>query len=225
MARGSVSTIFAALACVFVTLLIASNIMAVKLVDIAGFVLPASIIIFPLSYFFGDVMTEVYGYARTRPVIWLGFLCNLLVVIALYLGQIMSAPPFWTNQAAYETILGVAPRILLASFCAYIVGEFANSYVLARLKIATNGRWLWMRAIGSTIIGQGLDSAIFITLAFYGTDGPPILTLILNQWMLKTLYETVATPLTYLLVGFLKRHEGLDTYDRGTNFNPLALGG
>ena len=153
----------------FVTALITANITAVKLIGLFGLAIDAGTIIFPISYIFGDVLTEVYGYRRARQVIWLGFFCNLLAVGAIVLGGALPAAPFWENQQAYETILGYAPRLLFASFCAYLVGEFANSYVLAKMKIATNGRWLWSRTIGSTLVGQGLDSAIFVVLAFSGT--------------------------------------------------------
>ena len=215
---------FIVLVAVFVACLIAANITAVKLVSLAGLVLPAAIVVFPVSYIVGDVLTEVYGYDRARKVIWLGFLANLLVVCAVWLGQVLPAAPFWDGQAAYERILGYAPRILLASFLAYLVGEFANAYVLARMKIATRGRWLWTRTIGSTLVGQGLDSLVFMTAAFAGTI--PVEALfgaVAVQWLAKSAYEAAATPLTYLVVGHLKRREGLDVYDRDTRFNPLLV--
>lgn len=138
---------------VFITCLITANITAVKLVGVFGLVLPAAVIIFPISYIFGDVLTEVYGYRQARRVIWLGFLCNLIAVVAIWVGQVLPAASFWDGQAAYERILGYTPRLLVASFLAYLVGEFANSFVLAKMKIATNGRWLWTRTIGSTLVG------------------------------------------------------------------------
>ena len=144
-----VSLWFVAIASVFVTCLITANIIAVKLIIIFGFLVPAGIIIFPLSYLFGDVLTEVYGYGAARRVIWLGFLCNLLTVIAIYIGGLAPAAPFWKQQSAYNAILGFTPRLLFASFIAYLVGEFTNSFVLAKLKIATKRRWLWIRTIGS----------------------------------------------------------------------------
>jgi uncharacterized integral membrane protein (TIGR00697 family) len=219
-----VSFWFVFIASLFVTCLITANIIAVKLILLFGFLVPAGIIVFPLSYLFGDVLTEVYGYGAARQVIWLGFACNLLAVIAIYLGGLAPAAPIWHDQAAYQTILGFTPRLLLASFTAYLVGEFANSFVLARLKIATKGRWLWTRTIGSTLIGEGLDTIIFISIAFWGIIPPPlILTAMLTQWTFKVLYEVIATPFTYLIVGFLKRREGLDTYDYRTNFSPILL--
>ena len=209
---------------VFVTCLITANIIAVKLVDFFGLILPAAIFIFPLSYITGDVLTEVYGYRQARKVIWLGFLCNVLVVVAIWIAQVLPAASFWDGQRAYERILGYTPRILMASFLAYLVGEFANSFVLAKLKIATQGRWLWMRTIGSTLVGQGLDSVVFIALAFAGTLPVQALTLaIVTQWLAKSAYEAAATPFTYLVVNFLKRREGMDTYDFETRFNPLLI--
>ncbi|MBV9231967.1 MAG: queuosine precursor transporter [Chloroflexi bacterium] len=212
------------MAAIFVTCLITANIIAVKFIFLFGFLVPAGIIVFPLSYLFGDVLTEVYGYGAARQVIWLGFACNLLAVIAIYLGGLAPAAPFWHDQAAYETILGFTPRLLLASFIAYLVGEFTNSFILARLKIATKGRWLWTRTIGSTLVGEGLDTLIFISIAFWGIIPLPLmLTAILTQWAFKVLYEVLATPFTYAVVGFLKRREDLDTYDYRTNFNPLLF--
>src|SRR5579875_13542 len=219
-----VSLWFVVIAAVFVTCLITANIIAVKFILFLGFLVPAGIIVFPLSYLFGDVMTEVYGYGAARLVIWLGFACNLLAVIAIFIGGIAPAAPFWKDQAAYNAILGFTPRLLLASFIAYLVGEFTNSFVLANLKIATRGRWLWTRTIGSTLVGEGLDTLIFISVAFWGIiPANMMLTAILTQWIFKVAYEIVATPFTYLVVGFLKRREKLDTYDYRTNFSPFVL--
>ncbi|MBI2955448.1 MAG: queuosine precursor transporter [Chloroflexi bacterium] len=216
---------FVVVAAVFVTALVTANIIAVKIVDIFGWAAPAGVVIFPLSYVFGDVLTEVYGYRRARQVIWLGFLCNLIAVAAIWLAQVMPGASIWDGQASFERILGFAPRLLLASFAAYLVGEFANSFVLSRMKILTRGRWLWSRTISSTVVGQGLDSLVFISLAFSGVMPlAVILTMIVTQWILKTAYEVLVTPLTYAVVGFLKRTEGLDAYDYETNFNPLLVG-
>ena len=214
---------FLVITALFITLLIASNVIAVKLIVIAGVVLPAAIVIFPLSYIFGDVLTEVYGYAQARRVIWLGFLCNLVFVGAVYAGQVLPPAAFWQGQSAYEAILGFTPRVLVASFVAYLVGEFANAVVLARLKVVTKGRFLWTRTIGSTLIGQGLDSLVFITVAFAGTANMNLAEVIVSQWLFKVGYEALATPFTYVVVGWLKRHEGIDTYDYQTNFSPLAV--
>jgi len=223
--HGRYSHWFLLVASIFITCLITSNIIAVKLINIFGLLLPAAILIFPISYIFGDVLTEVYGYRQARQVIWLGFFCNLITVVAIWLGQILPAASFWDGQAAYERILGYTPRLLGASFLAYLVGEFANSFVLAKMKIATQGRWLWTRTIGSTLVGQGLDSVVFMTLAFAGTI--PLTGLanaIVVQWLSKSGYEAIATPLTYGAVNFLKKKEGLDAFDDDTQFNPLLIG-
>lgn len=216
---------FVAIVALFVTALITANIIAVKLVALGPFVVPAALIVFPLSYIFGDVLTEVYGYSRARMVIWLGFLCNLVAVAAIAAGGLLpSAPPFQDAQPAYERILGYTPRLLAASFLAYLAGEFVNSFILARMKVATGGRWLWTRTIGSTIAGQGLDTAVFGTLAFAGTVPLEVLlNIILTAWVLKVAYEVLATPFTYGVVNFLKRREGIDVYDARTDFSPLRL--
>jgi uncharacterized integral membrane protein (TIGR00697 family) len=215
---------FIVIVAIFITSLITANIIAVKLVNVFGLILPAAVIIFPISYIFGDVLTEVYGYRQARKVIWLGFVCNLLTVIAIWIAQILPAASFWDGQAAYERILGYTPRLLFASFLAYLVGEFANSFVLAKMKIATKGRFLWMRTIGSTLVGQGLDSVVFMTIAFIGTiPVGGLASAIVTQWLTKSAYEAVATPLTYSVVNFLKRKEGIDVYDHETRFNPLLI--
>ncbi len=209
---------------VFVTCLITANIIAVKPVQIAGLVFPAAVVVFPFAYIFGDILTEVYGYARARQAIWIGFACNLIAVVAIYLGGLLPAAGFWPNQTAYDTILGFTPRLLAASFSAYLVGEFLNSTVLAKLKVATNGRYLWVRTIGSTLVGELADSVVFITAAFLGVwPGDQILTGIVTQWGIKVVYEVIATPLTYAVVGYLKRAEGVDTYDRATDFTPFKF--
>jgi len=217
-----VSLLFVILAGIFITCLLAANIVAVKLIYPFGLLVPAGTIVFPLSYLFGDVLTEVYGYGAARLVIWLGFFCNLVLVVAIYLAGILPAAPFWHDQAAYDTILGFTPRLLMGSFIAYVAGEFINSFVLAKLKIATKGRWLWTRTIGSTFLGQGVDTFIFISIAFWGILSVPLLAqAILTQWLFKVGYEIIATPFTYLIVNALKRREGVDHYDIGTNFNPF----
>jgi uncharacterized integral membrane protein (TIGR00697 family) len=223
--QNAYSPWFLLVTAVFITCLITANIIAVKLFSVAGLVLPAAVIIFPISYIVGDVLTEVYGYQRARQVIWLGFFCNLIAVVAIWLGGVLPPASFWDGQAAYDQILGYTPRLLAASFLAYLAGEFANSFVLAKMKIFTKGRWLWTRTIGSTLVGQGLDSLVFISGAFLGTI--PLAGLgsaIVTQWLAKSAYETLATPLTYAVVNFLKRQEGADVYDYGTKFNPLWLG-
>ncbi|MFC2071880.1 queuosine precursor transporter [Chloroflexota bacterium] len=206
----------------FVTSLITANVIAVKLISLGIFILPAAIFVFPLSYIFGDILTEVYGYRQTRRVIWLGFICNLIFVIFAWVGQVLPPAPFWEGQEAYENILGYTPRLLVASFLGYLVGEFTNSFVLSKMKVLTRGRWLWSRTISSTVVGQGLDSTIFIIVAFI--DNPAFLPIIiLYHWLAKTAIEAVATPCTYAVVYYLKKKEAIDTYDYETNFNPFSV--
>jgi queuosine precursor transporter len=216
------SPLFVAVAAFFVTALVVSNIIAVKLVEISGQVFPAGLVIFPLAYLLGDVLTEVYGFRAARAVIWLGFACNLVALGAIQAAIHLPAAGFWENQEAYETTLGTTWRIFLASLAAYLVGELANSAVLARMKVATKGRWLWSRTIGSTVVGEGLDSLIFVTIAFAGT-GVGLANPIVTTWLIKVGYETAATPLTYAIVNFLKRREGIDVFDADTRLTPLPL--
>ncbi len=213
---------FVIVAAIFVTCLLTANIIGVKIISAGPFIFPAAVIIFPVSYIFGDVLTEVYGYRLARRIIWLGFACNLIMVIFIWFGQLMPAASFWKDQPAYVSILGYTPRLLVASFLGYLVGEFANSFVLAKMKILTKGRWLWTRTIGSTFVGQAFDTSLFITVAFIGTSSfVPIL--ILYHWSAKVLIEAVATPFTYWVVGVLKRTEAIDTYDYKTKFNPFLV--
>jgi uncharacterized integral membrane protein (TIGR00697 family) len=218
----NISSRFVVITAIFVTCLITANVIAVKVISIGSLILPAAVIVFPISYIFGDILTEVYGYKMARRVIWLGFLCNIIFVAFAWAGQLLPAASFWEGQSAYEAILGYTPRLLLASLGGYLVGEFANSYILAKIKIATRGRFLWLRTIGSTIIGEGLDSAVFITLAFAGTSSFS-LTLIVSHWLVKTGIEVAATPVTYAVVNFLKRRDGVNVYDSQTNFNPFSI--
>ncbi|MBW1679840.1 MAG: queuosine precursor transporter [Deltaproteobacteria bacterium] len=220
--RNGYSWDFVVIVGLFVTSLLTANIVAVKLIRIFGLVLPVAVVIFPVSYIVGDVLTEVYGYDRARRVIWLGFCCNFLMVVVLWLGGVLPAAPFWEAQAAYDRILGYTPRLLAASFLAYLAGEFVNAFVLAKMKVATRGRWLWTRTIGSTLVGQGIDSMVFITIAFWGSiPAGTLFSAIATQWLVKSAYEAAATPLTYKVVSLLKTREGVDAYDLDTRFNPL----
>ena len=185
----------------------------------------AGVLFFPVSYVLGDVLTEVYGYARARRVIWTGF--TALAFMAFMAWAVVALPPAegWQGQAAYAFVFGNTWRIVAASMLAFWVGEFANSFVLARMKLMTGGRYLWTRTIGSTVVGQGLDSVIFYPLAFWGLVGwPPELLwqVVLSQWAIKTGWEALLTPVTYQLVGFLKRREGIDVFDTATDFSPFA---
>lgn len=213
---------FVTIVAFFVTSLLAANILIVKQISVLGLTLPAAIIIFPISYIFGDILTEVYGYRQARRVIWLGFFCNLLLVASIWLVGILPAAPTFEAQEAYDRILGNTPRFLIASFTAYLGGAFINAYVLARMKVMTKGKWLWTRTIGSTLLGEGVDSIIVLVIGFWGVLPTGVLMgMILWHWLFKSVYEIIATPLTYLIVNYLKTKEKIDYYDIGTNFNPL----
>ncbi len=217
-----VSHRFVIITAIFITCLITANIIVVKPTSFGG--IPAAIIIFPISYIVGDILTEVYGYRLARRVIWLGFFCNLIAVTAIWIGQLLPPAPQWDGQQAYQNILGYTPRILLASFLAYLVGEFSNSFILAKMKIKTKGRWLWTRTIGSTIVAQGLDAAVFIPLVFLGRfELSFIIMASLTHWLVKVGYEIIATPLTYATVNYLKKKEAVDAYDCETRFNPFVI--
>jgi len=212
----------------FVTVLICSNLIGpAKIVQIDG--LPAfgaGLLFFPISYVFGDVLTEVYGYARARRVIWAGFAGLAFAAVMAAVVVALPPAPFWKNQAAYEIAFGTTWRIALASMFAYFCGEFANSFVLAKMKILTAGRWLWTRTIGSTIVGEAVDSALFYPLAFYNSGIMPneiLPAIMLAQFVGKVGVEVVFTPVTYKVVGFLKRTENEDYYDRNTDFSPFRL--
>ncbi|MEO6389013.1 MAG: queuosine precursor transporter [Croceibacterium sp.] len=185
----------------------------------------AGVLFFPVSYIIGDVLTEVYGYANARRVIWTGFAALLFMAFMAWV--VVALPPAagWPGQGPYEFVFGNSWRIVLASMTAFWAGEFANSFVLAKMKVMTGGRFLWMRTIGSTVVGQGLDSVIFYPLAFYGLAGWPIEQLwqvVISQWLIKTGWEALLTPVTYLVVGFLKRREGIEVFDTETDFSPFA---
>jgi uncharacterized integral membrane protein (TIGR00697 family) len=218
------SKYFLFIAIAFVAVLMVSNTAAVKLIQVGPFVFAGTIIIFPISYIFGDILTEVYGYKASRKIIWSGFAALVFMAICYWLVQILPAPIFWQNQAAYEVILGSVPRIVLGSIVAYFAGEFSNSYVLSKMKIWSNGKHLWMRTIGSTIVGEGVDSFIFGTIGFAGlVPFSSLILMILSGYIVKVLYEVLLTPVTYFVVRKLKKAEGIDVYDRGINYNPFGL--
>lgn len=216
----------------FVTVLICANLIgpakavSVELPLLGAVVFGAGVMFFPISYVFGDILTEVYGYARARRVIWAGFAGLAFASFMAWVVVALPPAPGWPNQQAYEIAFGNTWRIAAASMFAYFCGEFANSFVLAKMKVLTAGRWLWTRTIGSTIVGEGVDSALFYPLAFYGSGILPdemIPALMLAQFVAKTLVEIVFTPVTYKVVGFLKRAEKEDYYDYRTNFNPFTI--
>lgn len=210
----------------FVAILLLSNLIgAAKVATLWGLTFGAGVLFFPLSYVIGDVLTEVYGYARARRVVWAGFAAMGFMSFMAWV--VVALPPAsgWPGQAAYESVFGQTPRIVIASMAAFWAGELANAYILARMKILTRGRWLWMRTIGSTIVGQAIDSLMFYPLAFYGIWGDDLLlTVMLGNFALKVGWEAALTPLTYRVVGALKRREHEDFYDRETNFTPFSLG-
>ncbi len=209
----------------FVTVLLCANVIgAAKVAQIGGVTFGAGVLFFPISYLFGDVLTEVYGYARARKVVWAGFAA--LGFASFMSWAILAFPPApeWTHQAAYETVFGATPRIVLASLIAYFCGEFCNSYVLAKMKLLTGGRRLWGRTIGSTIVGEAVDSAVFYPLAFLGIwPGDLLLRVMFSNYAIKVLWEAAMTPLTYRIVNALKRAEHEDFFDRTTNFTPFSL--
>ncbi|MBP9715143.1 MAG: queuosine precursor transporter [Candidatus Pacebacteria bacterium] len=208
----------------FVSVLLISNVASTKIVDFGWFTFDGGTLLFPLSYIFGDILTEVYGYKKARGVIWLGFFSALMMSIVFIIVGRLPAAPDWGNQAAYDAILGLTPRIVLASLIAYTCGSFSNSLILAKMKLWTNGKKLWMRTIGSTMVGEFVDSTLFITIAFLGVlPFSLLITLIISNYIFKTLVEVAFTPLTYKVVNFLKRKENEDYYDKNTNFNPFSL--
>lgn len=209
----------------FVTVLLCSNLIGVsKVVTIAGFTFGGGNLFFPLSYLFGDILTEVYGYARSRRVVWAGFGALIFASLMSWIVVTLPAADGYQGQAALEQIFGSTPRIVAASIFAYFVGEFTNSFTLAKLKIFTAGRFLWMRTIGSTIAGEAVDSLMFYPLAFYGIwSNDLLIKVMLANYVIKVSWEIFATPLTYRIVGFLKRKEHEDFYDRETDFTPFSL--
>jgi len=207
----------------FVAVLLISNIVAPKLVTVGPFLLSAAQLLFPLTYIFGDIFTEVYGYAGSRRAIWNGFFASILLAVISTIIVILPPAPQWGNQQAYETVLGLIPRLVFASLIAYWLGEFANSFVMARMKVMTNGKHLWMRTIGSTAVGQAVDSVLVMVIAFGGTiSGSDMIRLIASGYIGKVVYEAALTPLTYLVVNALKRAEGVDIMDTRTDFNPFS---
>jgi len=208
----------------FVAILLLSNLIgAAKLAQVGGHVFGAGILFFPVSYVLGDVLTEVYGYANARRCVWAGFFAMIFMAFMSYVVVAMPPAPGWEGQAAYESVFGSTWRIVLASIIAFWAGEFVNSFVLAKLKILTAGKALWTRTIGSTVFGQAMDSLLFYPIAFLGIwSNEQVLTVMGTNWLLKVLWEAVLTPVTYLVVGWLKRREGADVYDTGTDFSPFA---
>jgi queuosine precursor transporter len=208
----------------FVVVLLVSNLVAQKVCRLGPLTISGAELLFPITYIFGDVFTEVYGYQASRRAIWIGFFASALLSAAGALAVALPPDPGWHNQQAFETVFGLVPRFVAASLIAYWVGEFANAFVLARLKVLTRGRWLWTRTIGSTIVGQGCDTLLVMVISFGGlVSNNTLIRLTLSSYLIKVVYETLATPLTYVGVAWLKRQEGVDVFDTQTDFNPFAL--
>ena len=228
------------IAMMYAVLLIVSNILASKITIVWGMPIAAGIVCFPLAYLVNDVLTEVYGYDVAKRIIWMGFALLFFSVVMIYVANILPAADFWKEQQvvydgeekqvdmnyAFHAVLGVAPRIAFASLCAFLVGSFLNSIVLSKLKVKTNGRFLWIRTIGSTIVGESADSIVFAFVAFYGHSDwtiEKILALAWTGFLLKTLYEVIATPLTYAIVSAVKKVEKVDVYDYSISYNPIKF--
>ncbi len=208
----------------FVTILLVSNIASTKILLLGPFTFDGGTILFPLSYIFGDILTEVYGYAKARKVIWTGFAMVIIAALVFYIVGKLPAAADWGGQEAYDQILGIIPRIVLGSVLAFLAGEFSNSYIMAKMKVIMKGKHLWMRTISSTLVGQALDTGIFVLVAFYGIFEPSLLwAIIISNYIFKVLIEVAFTPATYAITGFLKRKEGEDYYDKKTDFNPFKL--
>ncbi|MFZ2886217.1 MAG: queuosine precursor transporter [Minisyncoccia bacterium] len=207
----------------FVAVLLISNVASTKIVQLGWLTFDGGTLLFPLSYIFADILTEVYGYARSRATIWLGFISALVMSLVFILIGVLPASPDWGNQAAYDAILGLTPMIVVGSLVAYFCGEFSNSFILAKMKVWTEGRHLWARTIGSTLVGQLVDSTLFIVIAFgMFLPGSVLVALIVSNYVFKVVVEILFTPVTYKIVSFLKAREGVDAFDRDTNFNPFA---
>jgi queuosine precursor transporter len=208
----------------FVAILLLSNVIgAAKPAQVWGFTFGAGILFFPLSYLLGDILTEVYGYARARRCVWAGFAAMLFLAFMSWVVVALPPAPGWQGQAAYESVFGQVGRIVFASIAAFWAGEFVNSFVMAKMKIATQGKYLWTRTVGSTFFGQGVDSLIFYPLAFLGVwETATVLQVLVTNWALKVLWEVLLTPVTYAVVGFLKTREGVDVFDEGTDFTPFS---
>lgn len=207
----------------FVVVLLISNLVGPKICQVGPFKISGAELLFPITYICGDIFTEVYGYAASRRAVWMGFFAmGLLSVMGAFAVWLPPAPD-WPDQKAFATVFGVVPRFAGASLIAYWAGEFTNSYTVAKLKLLTRGRWLWTRTIGSTVTGQAVDTTLIILIAFWGFSGRTLATMIFSSYLTKVVYEVLATPLTYLVVGWLKRVEQVDTFDTATNFSPFIF--
>lgn len=209
---------------IFIVVLLISNLVGQKICAIGWFRISGAQLLFPITYIFGDVFTEVYGYGASRRAIWLGFFASALMAVMGIIVVALPPAPDWPNQQAFATVFDFVPRLVVASLIAYWAGEFANSYTMAKLKILTGGRYLWTRTVGSTVVGQAVDSAVVMIIGFGFTQSwPTILKLVVSAYLGKVAYEVLMTPATYAVVGWLKRKEGVDTFDYGTEFSPFHI--
>lgn len=217
-----VSNIFVVISVIFVVCLLLSNLIAGKIIQIANVALPAAVILFPVTYIFGDIFTEVYGFRKSKTIIWMGFACNAFAVTVYVVTLRLPYPDFWNGQEAFSVVLGTTPRVLVASLFGYLAGEFTNSIILSKLKVKMDGRKLWVRTISSTVVGEAFDTAIFIIVSFWGTMGNAVLIqMMLFQYLWKVCYEIVLTPFTYAVIKWLKTREGIDTYDYNIKYHVL----
>ncbi len=224
MKEKNVSQLFMCIGIIYVTCLLLSNLIAGKMWAVtADVTLPAAVILFPITYILGDVFTEVYGFKKARFLIWLGFGCSFFAVLIYLLTIALPHPGYWENQDAYAIVMGTTPRVAVASFVGYLFGEFSNSMILSKLKVVTGGKKLWVRTILSTVVGEGFDSVIFIMISFWGTmDNAVVLKMILFQYLFKVCYEVIFTPLTYAVVKWIKKADGVDTFDMAVKYNVIG---
>ena len=222
--KRSVSVLFMLAGILFAICLLISNILATKIILIGSWAAPAGVLIFPIAYIVNDVIVEVWGYRKARLIIWSGFAVNLLAVLFFTLAIAMPAAPFWQNQSAFNTILGSTPRIIVASLMAYLTGSFLNAVVMSKVKVLMKGKNFSLRAILSTLVGEAADSMIFILIAFAGNlPFPVLISMIFTQATLKTVYEIIILPITIMVVKWVKKVEGIDTYDRSVSYNPFLI--
>ena len=218
--NGNVSNIYVSVCVLFVTCLLLSNVIAGKIVNILNATMPAAVVLFPITYILGDVFTEVYGFRKARMIIWLGFTCTLFAVIVYMITVALPSPDFWHGQEAFVTVLGTTPRILIASLVGYMFGEFSNSIILSKLKVIMSGKKLWIRTISSTVVGEAFDTVIFISISFWGNVAKETLfQMIYFQYLWKVCYEVALTPVTYIVIHYLKRKEGIDVYDQNVKYH------
>lgn len=221
--RTTITKLFACLMTIYITCLLLSNLIAGKMMALGNITLPAAVILFPITYILADVFTEVYGFKNMRTVIWLGFGCSAFAVLIYMITIALPYPAFWENQEAFKAVLSTTPRVFAASLAGYLFGEFSNAIILSKLKVLTEGKKLWVRTIGSTIVGEAFDTVIFISISFWGTmETSVLLQMMLYQYLFKVCYEIIFTPVTYAVVNKLKKVEETDTFDENVKYTPFG---